>query len=54
MTDEEDEVNVAQWHPCPGQGIVYGTKRGKVRSFIKATTEGELCSNIVNVPKKAL
>jgi hypothetical protein len=29
-------VNVAQFHPFPGHGIVYGTKRGKVRKFSKS------------------
>ena len=30
---EDDEVNIAQFHPLPGQGILYGTKRGKVRVY---------------------
>ena len=30
------QVNIAQFHPYPGHGIVYGTKRGKIRSFSKA------------------
>eukprot|EP00597_Dinobryon_sp_UTEXLB2267_P010278 CAMPEP_0170101732 /NCGR_PEP_ID=MMETSP0020_2-20130122/2435_1 /TAXON_ID=98059 /ORGANISM="Dinobryon sp., Strain UTEXLB2267" /LENGTH=780 /DNA_ID=CAMNT_0010324887 /DNA_START=325 /DNA_END=2666 /DNA_ORIENTATION=- len=29
MSDKEDEVNVAQFHPRAGGGIVYGTKKGK-------------------------
>mmetsp|Transcript_22029 Transcript_22029/g.32108 ORF Transcript_22029/g.32108 Transcript_22029/m.32108 type:complete len:522 (+) Transcript_22029:222-1787(+) len=33
MTDEVDEVNIAQFHPVPGCGILYGTKRGRVRVF---------------------
>ena len=33
MLDIEDEVNIAQFHPLPGVGIVYGTKRGKVKIF---------------------
>jgi activator-of-BECN1-regulated-autophagy protein 1 len=33
MTDVEDEVNIAQFHPIPGMGMLYGTKRGKVRMF---------------------
>lgn len=33
MTDEVDEVNIAQFHPLPGGGIIYGTKRGRVRVF---------------------
>jgi len=33
MADTEDEVNIAQFHPTPGSGILYGTKRGKVRVF---------------------
>eukprot|EP01036_Dinobryon_divergens_P027952 gene27954-36820_t len=35
MSDKEDEVNVAQFHPHAGRGIVYGTKKGKVRCFTK-------------------
>lgn len=27
------QVNIAQFLSIPGQGVVYGTKRGKVRSF---------------------
>jgi hypothetical protein len=30
------QVNVAQFHPFAGRGIVYGTKRGKVRTFSKS------------------
>jgi activator-of-BECN1-regulated-autophagy protein 1 len=33
LLDEDDEVNIAQFHPIPGNGIVYGTKRGKVKAF---------------------
>mmetsp|Transcript_11759 Transcript_11759/g.21827 ORF Transcript_11759/g.21827 Transcript_11759/m.21827 type:complete len:712 (+) Transcript_11759:58-2193(+) len=33
MSDDVDEVNIAQFHPIPGSGILYGTKRGKVRVF---------------------
>eukprot|EP00598_Pedospumella_elongata_P002972 CAMPEP_0184985292 /NCGR_PEP_ID=MMETSP1098-20130426/14038_1 /TAXON_ID=89044 /ORGANISM="Spumella elongata, Strain CCAP 955/1" /LENGTH=821 /DNA_ID=CAMNT_0027509371 /DNA_START=100 /DNA_END=2565 /DNA_ORIENTATION=+ len=36
MSDFEDEVNIAQFHPMPGHGVVYGTKRGKIRTFGKA------------------
>lgn len=36
MEDAEDEVNVAQFHPASGGGIVYGTKRGLVRIFNRA------------------
>jgi activator-of-BECN1-regulated-autophagy protein 1 len=27
----DDEVNCATWSPVPGEGIVYGTKEGKLR-----------------------
>lgn len=27
------QVNIAQFHPVPGSGVLYGTKRGKVRVF---------------------
>lgn len=37
MTDELDEVNIAQFHPLPGGGIIYGTKRGRVRVFKRAS-----------------
>lgn len=33
MADGDDEVNIAQFHPTPGSGILYGTKKGKVRVF---------------------
>jgi len=33
MADSDDEVNIAQFHPTPGSGILYGTKKGKVRVF---------------------
>ena len=36
MEDVEDEVNVAQFHPISGGGIVYGTKKGLVRVFHRA------------------
>ena len=29
------QVNIAQFHPIPGNGIVYGTKRGKVKVFYR-------------------
>lgn len=29
------QVNIAQFHPFAGHGIVYGTKRGKIRTFSK-------------------
>jgi len=28
--EEEDDANVALFHPCPGAGVVYGTKQGQV------------------------
>ena len=36
MCDQDDEVNIAQFHAFPGLGIVYGTKRGKIRSFMRS------------------
>ncbi len=36
VADEEDEVNIAQFHPTPGMGVVYGTKRGKVRIITRS------------------
>jgi len=36
MCDRDDEVNIAQFHPLPGHGVVYGTKRGKIRTFARA------------------
>ncbi len=30
------QVNVAQFHPLSGNGVVYGTKKGRVRVFAKA------------------
>jgi len=32
--DDIDEVNIAQFHPNVGHGLLYGTKRGKVRRFM--------------------
>ena len=37
MCDSDDEVNIAQYHPVAGHGIVYGTKRGKIRTFTRST-----------------
>ncbi|KAL9275139.1 hypothetical protein AKJ16_DCAP26931, partial [Drosera capensis] len=31
LPSSEDEVNVACFHPSVGQGLVYGTKEGKLR-----------------------
>ena len=33
------QVNIAQFHPVPGNGIVYGTKRGKVKVFYRNNFE---------------
>jgi activating molecule in BECN1-regulated autophagy protein 1 len=33
LTDSEDEVNIAQFHPVPGNGILYGTKKGRIRKY---------------------
>lgn len=34
LLSADDEVNVAAWHPRPGQGITYGTKAGRVRNIV--------------------
>jgi hypothetical protein len=36
------QVNIAQFHPIPGNGIVYGTKRGKVKVFYRHKYEPEI------------
>lgn len=36
IEDFEDEVNIAQFHPVAAQGLVYGTKRGRTRVFVRA------------------
>lgn len=33
LRDHEDEVNIAQFHPVAGNGILYGTKKGKIRKY---------------------
>ncbi len=38
INDVEDEVNAAYFHPVAGQGLVYGTKRGKVRAYHSVST----------------
>ncbi len=37
ICDHHDEVNIAQFHVTPGNygGIIYGTKKGRVRMFTK-------------------
>lgn len=35
MEDDVDEVNIAFFHNLPSYGVVYGTKRGKVRVFTR-------------------
>ena len=35
FTDEVDEVNNCSFNPIPGQGIVYGTKRGAIKMLLK-------------------
>jgi hypothetical protein len=42
MISRDDEVNVAAWHPSPGQGITYGTKAGRVRNIV-ACGSGDSC-----------
>ncbi|CAM9132911.1 unnamed protein product [Heterosigma akashiwo] len=29
--EEEDDVNIAQFHPQSGRGYIYGTKQGRVK-----------------------
>lgn len=41
MPDQVDEVNIAQFHPLPGCGVLYGTKRGKVRMFLRSSMVDE-------------
>lgn len=41
------QVNIAQFHPIPGNGIVYGTKRGKVKVFYRHKYEPETETEIV-------
>jgi activating molecule in BECN1-regulated autophagy protein 1 len=31
LPSTEDEINAAAFHPCPGGGLAYGTKEGKLR-----------------------
>jgi hypothetical protein len=31
LTSTRDDVNIARFHPCSGQGFVYGTKQVRVR-----------------------
>ena len=40
------KVNIAQFHPIPGNGIVYGTKRGKVKVFYRNNYEVKNDGNI--------
>lgn len=37
LTDDEDEVNIAQFHPIPGNGILYGTKKGRIRKYQRSS-----------------
>jgi hypothetical protein len=48
------QVNIAQFHPVPGNGIVYGTKRGKVKVFYRNNFEAQEIStnNGVNATNK--
>jgi hypothetical protein len=46
------QVNIAQFHPLPGSGWVYGTKRGRVTIFVKGTIES-LASHIREEDRKA-
>ena len=42
MPDDEDEVNIAQFHPVSGMGVLYGTKKGKVRTFRKKLVSDDI------------
>jgi len=33
---EEDDANVALFHPLPGAGVVYGTKQGQIACALSA------------------
>jgi activating molecule in BECN1-regulated autophagy protein 1 len=35
ITHTDDEVNIAQFHPHPGYGFVYGTKSGHIRLYLR-------------------
>lgn len=37
LTDDEDEVNIAQFHPIAGNGILYGTKKGRIRKYQRSS-----------------
>jgi hypothetical protein len=39
LLSRDDEVNVAIWHPRPGQGITYGTKAGRVRNIVASGSD---------------
>jgi hypothetical protein len=46
LISRDDEVNVAAWHPCPGQGITYGTKAGRVRNIVACGTDDSCHSHL--------
>jgi activator-of-BECN1-regulated-autophagy protein 1 len=33
-TREDEDVNIARFHPCSAQGFLYGTKQGRLRVFM--------------------
>ena len=39
LSDPQDEVNIAQFHPVPGNGILYGTKMGKIRRYLRSSQQ---------------
>ncbi|GAB2266731.1 hypothetical protein Dimus_001723 [Dionaea muscipula] len=60
LPDAEDEVNVACFHPSVGEGLVYGTKEGKLRIFhydssnnFDCLTSGVPHENTIQVPPYA-
>ena len=44
MESETDEVNIAQFHPDSGKGLMYGTKKGRVRKFVKKVSPFEMAA----------
>jgi hypothetical protein len=46
--DRDDEVNIAQFFPVPGHGLLYGTKRGKIRTFLRESESKNRSNNNSN------
>ncbi|XAR62714.1 hypothetical protein NMG60_11017571 [Bertholletia excelsa] len=45
LPSAEDEVNVACFHPSVGNGLVYGTKEGKLRILQYESSHGRSCTS---------